>query len=211
MARHIDWHALANMSALVAALPEAARQSARLIEIEKSETLFERGHAPRWMHCVISGEVRLFRRSRDGGEIVLQRARAGFIAEASLDQKSYHCDAVAAVASVVLLIQRKSFIESLDEPAFRNQWIGHLAFELRKVRAQSERLSMRTARERIIHFLETEGNDGVVTLTESKKDWAVGMGLTHEALYRALAGMRRSGQLMIDGLRLQLAKHDSRR
>ena len=134
-----------------------------------------------------------------------------FIAEASLDQKSYHCDAVAAIVSVVLLIQRKTFIEALDEPAFRNQWIGHLAFELRKVRAQSERLSMHTARERIIHFIETEGDDGVVTLTESKKNWAVGMGLTHEALYRALAGMRRSGQLLIDGLRLQLAQSNARR
>ena len=211
MARPIDWDVLANMSALLAVLPEAARRSSRLIEIGKGETLFERGHAPRWMHCVISGELRLLRRSRDGGEIVLQRARAGFIAEASLDQKSYHCDAIAATASVVLLIQRKTFIEALDEPAFRNQWIGHLAFELRKVRAQNERLSMHTARERIIHFIETEGDNGVVTLTESKKDWAVGMGLTHEALYRALAGMRRSGQLVIVGLRLQLVQPNVRR
>jgi CRP/FNR family transcriptional regulator, dissimilatory nitrate respiration regulator len=33
---------------------------------------------------VISGEVRLIRRDRNGSEIVLQRSRGGFFAEASL-------------------------------------------------------------------------------------------------------------------------------
>lgn len=69
---------------------------------------------------------------------------------------------------------------------------------------------MHTARQRIIHFIETEGEDGVVTLTESKKAWAVGLGLTHEALYRALAGMRRTGHLVVDGPRLQLALSGAR-
>lgn len=210
MAQSIDWEALASISALLPGLPESARRSARLIEIAKGHTLFEQGHAPRWMHCVIAGEVRLLRRSRDGGEIVLQRARAGFIAEASLDQKRYHCYAIAATAAVVLVIQRKALIEALDDPAFRNSWIAHLASELRKARAQNERLSMHTARQRIIHFIETEGEDGVVTLTESKKAWAVGLGLTHEALYRALAGMRRTGHLVVDGPRLQLALSGAR-
>ncbi|WP_230646797.1 cyclic nucleotide-binding domain-containing protein [Bradyrhizobium sp. Leaf401] len=38
------------------------------------------------MFFVLSGEVRLVRRSRSGGEVVLQRTRHGFLAEASLDQ-----------------------------------------------------------------------------------------------------------------------------
>jgi hypothetical protein len=72
------------------------------------------------------------------------------------------------------------------------------------VRSQAERLSLKTARERIIHFIEIEGVAGVVDLKQSKKDWAVELGLTHEALYRALAQMAKCGALEVDQSRLTL-------
>jgi CRP-like cAMP-binding protein len=138
--------------------------------------------------------------SRSGGEIVLQRTRNGFIAEASLDQSAYHCDAIAVVPTELLAIPRLAFNEALNVATFRQQWIGHLARELRRVRAQTERLSLKTARERILHFSETEGEDGTIVLTQSRKDWAAELGLTHEALYRTLARMERAGEIHIDGL-----------
>jgi CRP-like cAMP-binding protein len=150
------------------------------------------------MYFVISGEVHLLRQSHAGAGIVLQRSRGGFLAEASLDQPAYHCDAVAAAPSRVLALPRKAFLAALDDETFRQGWMGHLARELRRVRAQAERLNLRTAQERIIHYLETEGEDGAVTLRQSKKDWAAELGLTHEALYRTLARMERQGQIRID-------------
>ncbi len=162
------------------------------------------------MYFVLSGEVRLLRRTESGGEIVLQKAREGFVAEASLDQSAYHCDAVASAPSTVLAISRRSFFDALEQEAFRRRWIGHLARELRRVRASAERLSLNTARERIIHFIETEGDGGRVALRQSKKDWASELGLTHEALYRTLAGMRRAGEVAEDARSLRLTCRDGR-
>lgn len=156
------------------------------------------------MHFVVSGELHLVRPSLTGSQVVLQRATGGFLAEASLDQASYHCDAVACVPSEVLVFPRKTFVEALSDERFRMRWLSHLAGELRRVRAQAERLSLKTAQDRIIHYIETEGEDGVLVLSRSKKDWADELGLTHEALYRALARMTRSGLLGVDGSRLSI-------
>jgi len=200
----LDWKSLSLESPLLAALPESARRLTRSLEIPRQSTVFGRGDRPQAMFFVLSGEVRLLRRSKFGGEIVLQRARRGFLAEASLDQPTYHCDAVAAETSLLLAIQRKAFTDALAVGDFRDRWIAHLARELRKVRAHTERLSLKTARERIVHFIETEGEAGMADLNQSKKDWAAELGLTHEALYRTLAQMQKRGELTREQSRLTL-------
>jgi len=70
-----------------------------------------------------------------------------------------------------------------------------LAAEVRKLRAQCERLSLHGAAERIAHYIEAEGRDGRLTLRQTRKSWAAELGITHEALYRALASLERAGQL----------------
>ncbi len=199
-----DWKSLSHASPLLAALPGTVRRQTRLLEIARQAVLFSRGDRPKTMFFVLAGEVRLVRRSHSGGEIILQRTRRGFLAEASLDQPVYHCDAVAAETSSILAMPRNAFRDALENNDFRTRWLAHLARELRNVRAQAERLSLKTARERIVHFVETEGVSGVVDLNQSKKDWAVELGLTHEALYRALAQMEKSGVLKVDQSRLTL-------
>jgi CRP-like cAMP-binding protein len=200
----LDWKSLSLESPLLAVLPESARRLTRSLEMQRQSTLFGRGDRPQAMFFVLSGEVRLLRRSKSGGEIVLQRTRRGVLAEASLDQPTYHCDAVAAEPTRLLAIQRKAFINALAVDDFRDRWIAHLARELRKVRAHTERLSLKTARERIVHFIETEGDAGMVDLNQSKKDWAAELGLTHEALYRTLAQMQKREELTLEQSRLTL-------
>jgi CRP/FNR family transcriptional regulator, dissimilatory nitrate respiration regulator len=206
MDQPIEWPLLVLRLPLLAALPENARDASRQVATAAGGLIFQRGDRPKAMLCILSGEARLIRRTATGGMLILQRSRAGFIAEASLDHHAYHCDAVASEPSVILSVPIRAFNLALGEPAFRAGWIAHLARELRRVRAHAERLSLRTARERIIHFIETEGDGGFITLTQSKKDWALSLGLTHEALYRALAQMQKNGLAKVDGnsLRLQM-------
>ena len=206
MAQPVDWLALEQASPLLAALPEAARRAVRVIDVPQAARVFNRGDKPKAMYFVISGEVHLVRQSQAGSEIVLQRAHQGFLAEASLDQTAYHCDAVAVLASKLLTLSRKVFSEALADERFRNNWIAHLTRELRRVRAQSERMSLKTAQERIIHFIETEGDNATVILSRSKKHWATELGLTHEALYRTLARKERAGQIAIDGSSIELMR-----
>jgi CRP-like cAMP-binding protein len=202
--RPIDWIALERASSQLAALPEPARRAARVVDLPKSARLFSRGDRPRAMYFVVSGEVHLVRPSLTGSQIVLQRAQGGFLAEASLDQATYHCDAVAVLPTELLVLSRKTFRDALADEGFRSSWLAHLASELRRVRAQAERMSLKTAPDRIIHYIEMEGDNGSIILSRSKKDWADELGLTHEALYRALARMKRSGQISIDGANLSI-------
>lgn len=206
MSQTLNWQRLEQVSPLLAVLPDAARRTARVIDVPQGGLVFNRGDRPKVMYFVISGAVHLVRRAISGNEIVLQRADHGVLAEASLDQTAYHCDAIAARPSSLLSLPRKAFSESLADERFRNRWIAHLARELRRIRAQSERLSLKTAHERIVHYIETEGEHGSITLTHSKKSWATELGLTHEALYRTLAHMKRAGLVSINGPRISFQR-----
>jgi CRP-like cAMP-binding protein len=155
---------------------------------------------------VITGEARLIRLDHNGGEVILQRSRGGFIAEASLDSRNYHCDAIAAAPTTLLLFPATAFRQALERvPSFSKAWQSQLAKEIRKLRAQCERLSLHSASDRIIHYIEAEGTDGVVTLSQTRMAWAAELGLTHEALYRALRRMRDEGLLAMESNRISFA------
>jgi len=192
------WSALARAYPELAAFPAQLRDAAREIRARAGETLFRLGSRPRLMLFVIGGEVRLVRRTARGADVVLQRARSGFVAEASLESPRYHCDIEAVTASRLLGFPRELFREVLGQDAgFRDFWMRRLAAEVRKLRAQCERLSLRSAADRIAHYIEAEGRDGRLELRQTKKAWAAELGLTHEALYRALADLKRAGRIAV--------------
>jgi CRP-like cAMP-binding protein len=196
----LAWNALIGMQPAAGLVPKALREVATRVHTGSREALFRIGDPVRHVYLVIDGEARLIRLERHGGEVILQRSRGGFIAEASLDSKAYHCDAVTAKPSMLLLFPVVAFRTALeDDPAFCKVWQSQLAEEVRKLRAQCERLSLHSAADRIIHYIESEGGYGVVTLKQSRKSWAAELGLTHEALYRALRRMQDDGTLLIEG------------
>ncbi|MDD5180794.1 MAG: Crp/Fnr family transcriptional regulator [Gallionellaceae bacterium] len=196
----MDWRTLIASQPALARIPPQLRILAERREIDAGETLFRIGDRVQSVFSVISGEVRLIRRDRNGTEVILQRSHGGFFAEASLGNKTYHCDVVATKKGAVLRFPAKAFRAALDEDAnFRDAWMTHLAREVRKLRAQCERLSLHNAADRIVHYIESEGTNGAITLNQSRKDWATELGLTHEALYRALRRLQADGTLYIDG------------
>jgi CRP-like cAMP-binding protein len=180
----------------LAALPARLRSQAVQVAAAAGETVFRRGARPARMFFVLEGEVRLVRSSAGGAEIVLQRASSGFLAEASLESARYHCDAVAAADSRLAAFPIGPFRDALRrDEAFRTFWITRLAREVRALRSQNERLALRSAAERIEHYIEAEGERGRLELPRTRKAWAAELGLTHEALYRTLASLQRSGRL----------------
>jgi len=180
---------------LLSAMPARISQACSEQELARDALLFAQGTKPKAMYCVLSGEIRLMRVTPSGAEIILQRAREGFVAEGSLDQAAYHCNALAIVPSRIAAIPRPAFQKALQHAPFRDAWIAYVGSELRRARAQSERLRLRSARDRIVHFIETEGRGDAIRLSLTKKAWAAELGLTHEALYRALASMIKAREL----------------
>jgi CRP-like cAMP-binding protein len=191
-----DWMNLMKVHLELAALPNSLRRHAINIVAAAGEVIFRLGDKPHRMWWVVDGEVRLVRRSRSGAEIVLQRAHQRFVAEASLESSRYHCDAVAAADSRLLGVAIEPFREALrHEEKFRTFWMMRLAREVRLLRAQCERLNLRSATERIEHYIEAEGDKGRLELHRTRKQWAAELGLTHEALYRTLARLQHTGRI----------------
>lgn len=187
------------------AIPPCLREAAEPLAAAAGKTLFRAGGRPLAMYYVLDGEVRLIRRSAGGGESILQRTRRGPLAEASLYSSRYHCDAVVFSSARLLRFPRPLFLQTIDDdPLFRTAWITHLASEVRRARAQSERLSLKSAAERVLHYIACEGRGGVLRLEQTRKDWAAELGLSHEALYRTLATLQRNGNLQISGQYFEL-------
>lgn len=205
--REIDWAALTAKRPVLGALSSALRHAARLTPVAGGQVLARRGDRPKAMWCVLTGEVQLVRTSRQGTETILQRSRGGFIAEASLDARTYHCDVVAVAPGQVLQVPIAAFRQALDEDvAFRRAWIAQLAREVRALRGQCERLGLKSAAERILHYIEAEGVDGAITLAQSRKAWAAELGLTHEVLYRTLRRLREEGVITVEVDRIALKR-----
>lgn len=203
----MDGQTLANTGLALAHVPNALKDAAEERKIAAGDMLFRLGDRPRHIFYVVEGEIRLFRHARNGQEIILQRSRAGFVAEASLDVPAYHCDALAPVAAALVCFPIREFnIALAEDKAFHREWSAHLAREVRKLRAQCERLNLHTAAERIVHYLEAEGIDGAVTLSQTRSAWAAGLGLSHEALYRTLRRMQAEGALEIEGKKISIGR-----
>lgn len=203
----IDWKVLAAEHPILTAIPDVLRDATRLRPFTKGQTLYQQGERPAGMLLILTGEIRLLRRTATGHEIILQRSSGGFIAEASLNTDNYHCDIVAASDGRLLFFPRTAFKAALDSDTMFNRiWIGLLAAEVRRLRARSERLTLNSASDRILHYLEAEGIDGVVTLTQTRKAWAAELGLSHEVLYRTLRTLRENKTIIVDKQRIARLK-----
>jgi len=162
----------------------------------KGEQLFPQGKKPDRMFYVVSGEVVLQRLDSQGEQVVLQRARQSFIAEASLQSTNYHCDAVVTVSGELVSVPIDAIRQALlADSAFALRWMAMLNRELKRLRAQCERLSIKGVRNRLLHLIESEGQGGRLALGAGLKSVALELGVTHEALYRTVAEMEKQGVL----------------
>jgi len=176
---------------LASRLPEALRDIGQTVACPKDAWVFHKGDAVRAIFLVLDGEVRLSRFAKDGSEIALHRAgRGDFFAEAAFNAPRYQCNAIASRSSTLLAFPAGKVRALLaKDPEFARQWVELLARQLHASRARLERLALKSAAERVLHYLHTEGKGPSceVTLPGSVKDLANELGLTHESLYRTLA------------------------
>ena len=180
-------------------LAPAVRAAATDRKLKAGEALFRLGDKTAGLCEVIAGRVRLARVDRSGREIVLHVAGPGdTIAEASLFASAYHCDAIASTPAVVRIYPKQAVLAAFEHDRKAAQaFTATLARQVMNLRTRIEQRNIRSARERVRHFLALNvGADGrTVALAGTLKDLAAELGLTHEALYRTLAALERSGAI----------------
>lgn len=175
----------------------------------KGERLFATGEKPVYMFFIASGEVVLERLAIQGESVILQRTRHGFMGEASLQSARYHCDGKVIAPAEISQVPIREIRDAMDsDPAFATRWIGMLNREVKRLRLQCERLSLNKVQDRLLHLLETEGQNGKYPLGSGLKSLARELGVTHEALYRCVSDMEKQNLLIRDGGYLNLSVRD---
>ena len=189
----------------VGALPPLAGVTPVPRSVPAGTTLFRQGDPTLGIFVLAQGSMRLVRVTPDGGNVTLHLARPGEnFAEASLFSKHYHCDALADSNSVVGLYPKAQLIAQLrGDPDALWDFTGELARRLQGLRQRYELKQIRSAPERVLQFLRLRCDDaGHFCPTGTLKEIATELGLTHEALYRAITSLeqrrlisRREGSL----------------
>jgi CRP-like cAMP-binding protein len=189
-------------------VPAPLRGIGRELAFGKGEAVFRKGDPVTAVYLVLHGEVRVYRVARDGSEVALQCARRGdFFAEAAIDATRYRCDAIAMRPTTVEAFAVDAMRKLLAaDPLFCAAWAALLARQLHSARTRLERVALRSADARVLHYLQTEGKGPrcEVVITGTLKDVAQELGLTHEALYRTLARLARDRVLGREDGRLYL-------
>ena len=180
-------------------LPQGVRAAARDRTLQANAALFRRGDRIVHLFEVVEGRVRLSRVDQSGREVLLYVAGPGdIVAEASLFSPAYHCDATAASDAVIRAYPKAAVLSAFDTDRKAAQaFAAMLARQVMGLRTRIEQRNIRSARERLRHWLSVNvGADGrTVPLAGTLKDLAAELGLTHEALYRTVSALARAGEI----------------
>lgn len=193
-------------------LPTAIRHGSTIRELAAGETLFRQGDAAAAIFVVEAGRLRLVRQTIDNRKVAIHTARAGdLFAEAALFSSAYHCDAVADIASRVRSFPKRLVLAAVRaDTKLAERFMAAFAREIQVLRSRLEQRNIRSARDRVIHYLALAAGpeDRTVRLTGTLMDLAAEIGLTHEALYRTLAALEKDGAITrtADGVVLEKTK-----
>jgi CRP-like cAMP-binding protein len=187
--------------ALLVLLPTSLQVQCTSLTCTKGERLFDQGQSPERMFYICNGEAVLQRAGLHGAGLVLQRVRQGFISEASLQSNSYHCEGMITASGNLVSVPIAAIQhELLSNPEFAMRWVAMLNKELKRLRAQCERLSLKSVKDRLLHLIETEGDNGKLALGSGLKSIAAELSVSHEALYRTVAELEKSHILYREGI-----------
>jgi CRP-like cAMP-binding protein len=193
----------ASMSGVIEMLERLGAGAGARRSLGAGEMLFASGDPVRSLFVMESGRLRLLRHTAHGAALVLHVAQAGeSFAEASLFSPTYHCDAFAEISSIVIAYPKRALLGALrGDPEAAVTLVEHLAQQVQALRGRIELLNVKSARDRVLGYLHSRlgASATAVELDRSWKAIAGEIGLTHEAVYRALAELERDGLIERDG------------
>ncbi|MBF0334824.1 MAG: Crp/Fnr family transcriptional regulator [Alphaproteobacteria bacterium] len=180
--------------------------------LEAGELLFRQGDATFAMFSVESGRLRLLRHTACGGQVTIHVARPGeSLAEPSLFSPAYHCDCVADTRSIVAVFPKQALMRAMaDDPDLALRMMARLAGLVQTLRSRIEYRNVRSAKDRALRALmlaEPPGG-GPFEIDGALKTLASEIGLTHEALYRALRDLEAEGRILRAGKAFTVLRHD---
>lgn len=160
-------------------------------ELANGQILFYEGDRAQTAFWLKTGQLRLLHYTPCGQAVSHCRVRAGeSFAEVSLFMNVYDCTAIAETASQVDLLPKWAVLEALRQnPDLAEIVMKQLACQLHQIKVLLDLRSIRSARDRVLHFLklsvDRSHNRSLVQLDQPMKKLAEDLALTPEALSRA--------------------------
>lgn len=188
--------------------PETLRTQLTERTIAAGAYLFHQNDPANAVFAITAGIMRLERHTADGRTITIHRARIGeSLAEAALFADRYHCDAVAETPARVIVYPKPILLELMQtETAIATSVTAALARHVQQLRTRLEVRNLRPAAMRVLAYLELLADDnGNIEVDRPLKELATEIGLTHEAFYRALAALAKSGDIAREGRNIKLS------
>jgi len=176
---------------------ETALGPARTETLAEGAHLFRQGDPAAAIYYVEAGCLRLERYTPAGTTVVLHTARPGeLLAEAALFAGAYHCNAVALKESRVRVYEKAAILANLKPGSPGHTLVAVMARQLLKVRQRIELRNVRSAKERVMLFLELAADrQGKVVIDGELQEIAGELGLSREALYRTLATLQKEQRI----------------
>ncbi len=177
---------------------------ARVERYRAGQTIFLNQSEGRGMMAVLSGRVHISTMSRNGRELMLNTINAGeiFGELALLDGKERTADAVAAVASELLVLERGEFLPFLEKrPALAMRLLAIITGRLRQTTAQAADVALlgletRLAKQ-LLKLADRNGKasvHGVVLETKvTQRQLGQMVGASRESVNKQFAAWRRRG------------------
>lgn len=175
-------------------------EAASIRTLKKGEHLFSELQPASAFFIVVSGSVKIYKLSAQGGEQILHVQYPGdLVAEAVIfDFETYPAFCAALEDTVLLRFGKEDFLTILRHfPEITFKIMRAYSRRLRVLVAKIEELSFHDVKSRLASYLinhyERRENRCVISLPISKKDLAASLGTIPETLSRTLNFMKREG------------------
>lgn len=188
-------------------LPATLQAVTTYQHLSTGQVLFHRNEEPRSIYAVKSGGIRLLNYTKSGQSISHYAVHDGELcAEVALFLNTYTCSAVVEEPTQVLVFPRQAFLSTVQQnPDFAIAFMMQLSYRLHTTKIMVELRSIRSAQERVLHYLRLiiplEENTVVLQLL---KNVAADLSLSPEALSRTLARLESDGLITREKRRITL-------
>ncbi len=181
-------------------------------EFEEGQILFHEGDEAAAFYVIASGQVKVFKESVDGRELIIKIMREGDLVgeAAALAGFPYPATAQALGAAAAVEVPRREFASLVqNEPGLALNIIAALSVRLNQISAILEKLTLKDVPARLASYLleraatDAEG-DEYVELDVTKTSLAAALGTVPETLSRTLRRFVDAGLVASEGRRIYI-------
>lgn len=163
--------------------------------LASGQLLFHQGDQAEAIFVVESGQIKLAHFTEAGQVIKHYGVVAGeSFAEAALFNSVYDCAAIAEMTSRVLVLPKQNLLVVLEQqPKLAMAVMAQLAKRAHETKVLLTLRSIRSPRDRVLHYLQLIAQSNTVYLQRPLKDIAEELGFSPEVFSRALSKLQREG------------------